>query len=175
MKKNILCLAVVLCVLPALAAGCGSAPDGGVPAESSADGESADAVDLEAMREAMLAADTTLPGMAVATGGDENAELNFGSFSDFDYSRVRDYFYAYAMDGRAEEIAVIELNDQGDAAALMATLKEHLEDRRGALLEYSPDQVSLIDHAVLKQKGSCVAMIVSQKSGLVQKAFEGAA
>lgn len=129
-------------------------------------------VDLQALQESMLAADTTLPEMKVATSEDEQAELNFSAFSDLQYDRVHSYFYAYAADGGSQEIAVVQLKDAGDAAALMNTLKDHLEDRRGALTAYAPDQLPLVDHAVVKQKGRCVAMIISEKSGLVQQAFE---
>lgn len=130
------------------------------------------AVDMQALREAMLAADTTLPEMKVATGDDEQAQLNFTAFSDFAYERVQNYFYAYAADGGSQEIAVVQLKDVADAAALMNSMQAHLEDRRGALAAYAPDQITLVDHAVIKQKGSLVAMIISEKSGLVQKAFE---
>ena len=143
--------------------GCG----GGKLAESEAA-----QVDLTAMREHMLAADTTLPEMKIVTGSDEQAELNFTAFSDFAYDRVQDYFYAYAADGGSQEIAVVALKDAGDAAALMRTMQSHLEDRRGALTAYAPDQLPLVDHAVIKQKGHLVAMIISEKSGLVQQAFE---
>ena len=129
-------------------------------------------VDLSALQEKMLAADTTLPDMTVVTGDDEQAELNFGAFSDFSYDRVQSYFYAYAADGGSQEIAVVELKDAGDAAALMSTMKDHLEDRKGTLSTYAPDQLPMVDHAVIKQKGNCVAMIISEKSGLVQQAFE---
>ena len=158
-------LTVLVCVLLLTAgmAGCGSEetkqPDGA-------------AIDMQALRESMLAADTTLPKMKVATSDDEQAELNFSAFSDFAYDRVQSYFYAYAADGGSQEIAVVQLKDAGDAAALMNTMKDHLEDRRGALVAYAPDQLPLVDHAVIKQKGHCVAMIISEKSGLVQQAFE---
>lgn len=129
-------------------------------------------VDLTAMREHMLAADTTLPEMKIVTGSDEQAALNFTAFSDFSYDRVQDYFYAYAADGGSQEVAVVELRDAGDAAALMRTMQSHLEDRRGALTAYAPDQLPLVDHAVIKQKGRLVTMIIAEKSGLIQKVFE---
>ena len=156
---------VLVCVLLLTAgiAGCGS--------EETMQ-ENGAAVDMQALRESMLAADTTLPKMKVATSDDEQAELNFSAFSDFAYDRVQSYFYAYAADGGSQEIAVVELKDAGDAAVLMNTMKDHLEDRRGALVAYAPDQLPLVDHAVIKQKGHCVAMIISEKSGLVQQAFE---
>lgn len=130
------------------------------------------AVDMQALRETMLAADTTLPEMKVATSDDEQAELNFTAFSDFPYERVQSYFYAYAADGGSQEIAVVQLKDVADAATLMNTMRAHLEDRRGTLTTYAPDQITLVDHAVIKQKGNLVAMIISEKSGLIQQAFE---
>lgn len=130
------------------------------------------AIDMQALQESMLAADTTLPEMKVATSDDEQAELNFTAFSDFSYERVQSYFYAYAADGGTQEIAVVQLKDVADAAALMNSMQAHLEDRRGALTAYAPDQITLVDHAVIKQKGNLVAMIISEKSGLVQQVFE---
>ena len=154
---------VCVLLLTACMAGCG--------AQTTAQ-EAGAAVDMQALQESMLAADTTLPEMKVVTGDDEQAELNFTAFSDLDYDRVKDYFYAYAADGDSQEIAVVQLKDAGDAAALMNSMKDHLEDRRGALTAYAPDQLPLVDHAVVKQKGNLVAMIISEKSGLVQQAFE---
>lgn len=165
MKQIYRKLTVLVCVLLLAAgiAGCGG--------EETMQ-ENGAAVDMQALQESMLAADTTLPKMKVVTSDDEQAELNFSAFSDFAYDRVQSYFYAYAADGGSQEIAVVQLRDAGDAAALMNTMKDHLEDRRGALVAYAPDQLPLVDHAVLKQKGDCVAMIISEKSGLVQQAFE---
>lgn len=145
----------------------------GCGGKQAADGSDTQAaIDMDALSKSMLEADTTLPEMVTVTDKDDQAELNFGSFSDFAYDRVASYFYAYAKEGGSEEIAVIELKDAQDAAALMNTLQKHLEDRRGALESYAPDQLTLIDHAVIKQKGRYVAMIISPKSGLVQQAFD---
>lgn len=162
-QKLILFLCVWMLVVGAI--GCGSAKE---PSNDS--GETA--IDMNALQTAMLEADTTLPEMKVATSGDEQGELNFTAFTDFAYERVQSYFYAYAADGGSQEIAVVELKDAGDAAALMNTLKEHLKLRSGALGEYAPDQLSMIEHAVIKQRGRYVAMIICEKSGLVQQAFE---
>ena len=157
--------AVFCCILLLAAAICGCGAKETVQ-------EKGVAVDMQALQKSMLAADTTLPEMKIATGSDAQAALNFTAFSDFAYDRVQDYFYAYAADGGSQEIAVVALKDAGDAAALMRTMQSHLEDRRGALTAYAPDQLPLVDHAVIKQKGHLVAMIISEKSGLVQQAFE---
>ena len=149
----------------AVTSGCGSEknpdrPEGHEPSDEAA-------VDMNQLREAMLAADTTLPEMKLASSEDEKGELNFTVFSDFDYSRVQAYFYAYAAEGGPQEIAVVELKE----AALMNTLKDHIELRKGALGAYAPDQLAIAEHAVLKQYGKYVALIISEKSGLVQQAL----
>ncbi len=163
--KKMVCRMLLCCGILAgmlLQAGCGSQTDT-APAEES--------LDLTALSESMIAADTTLPEMTVVTDADEQAELNFGAFSDFDYARVQSYFYAYATDGSTQEIAVVELSDTADAAALMNSMQKHLEDRRGTLSTYAPDQLSMVEHAVIKQDGRYIAMIICEKSGLVQQAF----
>jgi hypothetical protein len=157
--------ALALLVAAMLFSGCGS---------DSRDAAESEPVDCEALLLDLMEADTTLPEMTVVTDGDEKGELNFSAFSDFDYERVAGYAYAYAKDGGVCELALIQLKDSSDAAALMSTLKNHLEFRRGTLSEYAPDQLTLIEHAVIKQKDSLVIMIISEKSGLVQQAFEAA-
>lgn len=165
-KENTIRRLLVVCLLLAALGliGCGVSQEQGA-----ADGEQ---IDLQALAQAMLAADTTLPQMQTVTSADEQAALNFTAFSDFDYARVAAYVYAFAKEGGTQELAVVELKDAGDAAALMNTLKKHLEDRKATLATYAPDQLSLVEHAVIKQSGRCVALIVTEKSGLVQQAFE---
>lgn len=131
-------------------------------------------VDLSALKETMLQADTTLPKMNLSTSEDKNAELNFSALTDLEYSRVDQYFYAYAKEGTAQEIAVIALKDAGDAADFMEALQKHVDNRIGTLQEYSPEQVEMAQNAVITREGSYVTLIICEKSGLVQKAFKEA-
>ena len=157
-------IVIAVVVLSVLCAGCSS--------KKEATNQEKQTVDLQALQEAMIKADTTLPEMKVAMSTDEEAEEEFSVFSDFSYDRVQSFVYAYAADGGCQEIAVVQLKEAGDAAALMNTFKEHLKERHDALAVYQPEQVPLVDHAVIKQKGSLVTMIISEKNGLIQKVFE---
>ena len=159
--------------------GCGNSSSDGASAKSdttmqsaSSDAGSALEGKLAELETDLLEADTTLGEMTILTSVDENADLNFTSLCDFDYGKVNGYFYAYSSDGTAPEISVVELKDSGDASALMKSLKEHVENRRGTMEAYSPDQVDLVEHYVLTYDGNYVTLIISEKSGLVQKAFE---
>lgn len=129
-------------------------------------------VDMQELKNELLAADTTLPEMKTVTSEDENAELNFTGLSDIDYSMVDSYFYSYAEGGDVQEIAVIALKEEGDAAEAMESLHTHVENRLGTLREYSPDKVELAEDAVITNKGRYVVFIIAEKSGLIQNAFK---
>ena len=104
MKKYIRC--VLLTAMLTMAAACGSTDAKDTPDP---------AVSITQLQETMLSADTTLPEMTKTSSEDEQAELNFTYLSDLSYDLVDSYFYAYATEGTAEEIAVIRLKDKSDA------------------------------------------------------------
>lgn len=129
-------------------------------------------VDMNELNKELLAADTTLPEMKTVTSEDENAELSFTSLSDIDYSLVDSYFYSYAEDGDVQEVAVIALKEEGDAAEAMESLHTHVENRLGTLREYAPDKVELAEDAIITNEGRYVVFVIAEKSGLIQNAFK---
>ena len=131
-------------------------------------------VDMDRLQKQLLEADTTLPEMIAVTSEEENAELNFSALCDFSYDRVENYFYLYAEDGTAPEIAVVELKDASDAAALMMDIKEHAANREGTMQSYMPDQVEIVHAYILTYDGPYVLYAVGEQNGMVQKAFEAA-
>lgn len=156
--KRIACLA--LAALLSCGCGCASQPE-----------DTGKDVDMDALREAMVAADKTLPELTTATQEGEQAAADFTYLSDMDYKLVDEYFYVCASAGTAEEIAVVKLKDAGDAAALMDSLHKHVEARQGTFREYDPAQVPLTEKAVIIREGRYVALIVCEKNGLVQNVF----
>ena len=157
--KRIACLAFAT-VLLAVAWGCASQPE-----------DNGKDVDMAALMDAMAAADPTLPKMIYVTGEGDQAEAYFTYLSDLDYKLIDDYFYVCADAGTAEEIAVIKLKDAGQAAAAMDSLHRHIEARQGTFREYDPGQIPLTENAVIIREGKYVALIVCEKSGLVQNVF----
>jgi len=160
-SKRIACLGLAALLL-ACGWGCG-------PKEQSDPGKD---VDMAALAQAMLDADPTLPKMAIASGSGDEGAADFTYLADLEkYKLVDEYYYAAADAGTAEEIAVVKLKDAGDAAALMDALHKHVEQRQGTFQEYDPSQVPLTEGAVIVREGRYVALIVCQKSGLVQNVF----
>lgn len=129
-------------------------------------------VAISDLQKNMLDADTTLPEMVIVSDTTDQAELNFNYLSDLSYDMVDSYFYAYAKDGTAEEIAAIKLKDKDDVVSMMDSLHEHIKQREGTFQEYDPEQVEMTKKAVVVRYENYVALIISKKNGLVQKAFQ---
>lgn len=131
-------------------------------------------IDLKGLQTSLPEADSTLPEMAMITSEEDNAELNFTALCDYDYSKVDSYFYTYAADGTAPEIAVVVLKKASDAADLMDSITSHAQKREGTMASYSPEQVSMVQNYVLTYHGNCVLYAVGGQNGMVQKAFQEA-
>lgn len=165
MRKKI----VLLCCMLLMLCSCGKReqtvdkPDNNVKTEGR---------DLKELEKKMLEADSTLPEMVVVHGSDKDAAQNFTGLSDIDYDRVDDYFYAYSKKGGAEEVAVIRMKSKEDISPMMDSIHAHLKDRKGTMEEYEPDKVGMIDKAVVTYEENEVAMIISDRSGLVQEQFK---
>ena len=129
-------------------------------------------VDMQKLQETLVAVDTTLPELKSMSSEDKNAELNFTALSALDYDLVDSYFYSYAQDGDVQEIAVVALKEEGDAAEMMETLEKHVETRIGTFQEYTPEKVELAENAVITNEGRYVLFVIAEKSGLIQNAFK---
>ncbi|MCR4869563.1 protein of unknown function [Lachnospiraceae bacterium C10] len=129
-------------------------------------------VDAIRVGKAMQKEATTFPELKVITSKDKDADLNFTALCNYDYDRVESYYYAYAKDGSASEIAVISLKDASDASSLMSSLKDHVKTRQGTMQEYSPEQVDMVEAYLLKHQKNAVTLVIGPQNGIVEKVFE---
>lgn len=138
------------------AAGCGAAPSKA----------------LDELKTEMLAADSSLPAMKEATSESADAQRLFSSLSDVDYSKIAGFFLAYAADGSAYEIAVIEAKSADDMGKIKDSLVRHLDSRKTLYKNYAPDQLPQAEQARILVKGSRAALIMCADVDAVKKAFE---
>ena len=135
-------------------------------------GEDTKELNMYELEKSMLAADDSLPEMKTVGSWEDNAEKSFAYLSDLDYGKVRGYFLAYAADGMAYEIAVVQLKDKADADALADSLNEHVRTRVQMYKTYEPDQVQRAENAVITTNGDCVLLIMSDAPQKSESAFK---
>ena len=135
-------------------------------------GEKTNSIDMQALENSRVSADKTLPEMKVSGSWDENAEKAFSYISDLEYNKIHGFFLAYAADGMAYEIAVVQLKDKSDASAMADSLREHVQSRVQMYKTYEPEQVQRAESAVVKTDGDCVLLIMSDAPQNAETAFK---
>lgn len=135
-------------------------------------GEKTKSIDMQALENSMVSADKTLPEMKVSGSWEENAEKAFSYISDLEYNKIHGFFLAYAADGMAYEIAVVQLKDKSDASAMADSLREHVRSRVQMYKTYEPQQVQRAESAVVKTYGDCVLLIMSDAPQNAETAFK---
>lgn len=135
-------------------------------------GEKTKSIDMQTLENSMVSADKTLPEMKVSGSWEENAEKAFSYISDLEYNKIHGFFLAYAADGMAYEIAVVQLKDKSDASAMADSLREHVRSRVQMYKTYEPQQVQRAESAVVKTDGDCVLLIMSDAPQNAETAFK---
>jgi len=135
-------------------------------------GEKTKSIDMQALENSMVSADKSLPEMKVSGSWEENSEKAFSYISDLEYNKIHGFFLAYAADGMAYEIAVVQLKDKSDASAMADSLREHVQSRVQMYKTYEPQQVQRAESAVVKTDGDCVLLIMSDAPQNAETAFK---
>lgn len=135
-------------------------------------GEKTQKIDMYELQKSMVSADKSLPEMKISGSWDENAEKAFSYISDMEYNKIHGFFLAYAADGMAYELAVVQLKDKSDAGEMEDSLNEHVQTRVRMYKTYEPEQVQRAENAVVKTVGDCVLLIMSDSPENVETAFK---
>lgn len=135
-------------------------------------GEKTQKIDMYELQRSMVSADKSLPEMKISGSWDENAEKAFSYISDMEYNKIHGFFLAYASDGMAYELAVVQLKDKSDAGEMEDSLNEHVQTRVRMYKTYEPEQVQRAENAVVKTVGDCVLLIMSDSPENAETAFK---
>lgn len=135
-------------------------------------GEKTQIIDMYELQKSMVSADKSLPEMKISGSWDENAEKAFSYISDMEYNKIHGFFLAYAADGMAYELAVVQLKDKSDAGEMEDSLNEHVQTRVRMYKTYEPEQVQRAENAVVKTVGDCVLLIMSDSPENAETAFK---
>ena len=159
-------IGLTLCLALSVAlTGCGGGDD-------SADTEKT--IDMAAVVDQMKAVDSDIPEMTVVTSDTDGADATFSILSDMDYGKIDGFVYASSVTGSPEEIAIVKVKEKANVGDMMNSLKAHLESRKATFTQYSPEQVSMIDGAIVTYEGNYIVMAVADKSGAMQDVFKKA-
>lgn len=173
--KNILLMLLILCLCLTMLAGCGKeekSKEKDSEKKNEEESKEPELPDMKKLCEDMLAADDSLPEMSFVYGSDENGSDLFQYLADFDVEKVQDFFFAYATEGTAEEIAVVYLKDEDDTEDLEEAIEDHVEGRIIQFRTYDPSQVERCEDAVIEAKDNYVILIIADEAQAVKEVFD---
>lgn len=117
-----------------------------------------------------------LPEVVEFTETTENADKILGYLTDTDMDKIKSFAYIYSEEGKAEEIAIIELKKNKDVNEVMNDLKERIETRKNCFITYDEEEVKKFDAATVVVKDNYVMMIIGNQANNgkyeFNKAFE---
>ncbi|MBQ4095769.1 MAG: DUF4358 domain-containing protein [Oscillospiraceae bacterium] len=171
--KRILCVMLAGATACTMLASCSDDKSSSDKPESSSVAQTK-TVEMSQLKDAMLKADDTVPTMLTASSEDENGEQLFAYLADYDYANVDEYFFCYAAEGTADEIAVIKLKDSASSNDCLKAVKEHVATRSKQYETYDPDQVPRCSKAIVFSNDVYVVLVISDKNDLVKDAFYNA-
>ena len=129
-------------------------------------------VSMDALKDSMLGAAQGLPEMWEVTDKSENAEQLFTYLSDMDYSKVAEFFFEYSNSGSPEELAVIRVKNAADVQVAANSLKSHAQGRAALYKQYSPEDATLPENAIIFTKNDAAVMIICKNGLVVRDAAE---
>ena len=117
--------------------------------------------DMFELSQKMLKADDTLPIMMTVSNDEDKDGQKFRQHCDFDFSKVKSYFWSYEETGKPYEIAAVELKDSSATEALKASLDKHLTS-------IGADK----NNSEIVSKGNYTALIACNQKDKVKETFE---
>lgn len=121
-------------------------------------------IDLNALKEEMMAADSTMPHMENVDSDSENAEKLFTNISSIEYVKVDKYFYMYSSTGSAHELACIKLKSEGDVKDAVKTIEEYVAKRVSIFKTYAPAETETAQNTMILTYDTFVVMIMSPEA-----------
>ncbi len=134
-------------------------------------GEAAPTADMDALQQALLAADASLPEMLSVTSNVDDAKRLFTYLSDFDYDKVDSYLLSYSSTGTADEIAVIAVKDAGDVTEAKNSLEKHRQDRLKLFQTYGPEQAARVEKGVVTTHDRYAILLICDNTDDALAAF----
>lgn len=123
--------------------------------------------------ETMINAAEGLPDMTIVSSESKNAAEGFQLLSEMDYSKVDEFYYAYATGGTAEELAVIRLKNAKDMDQAKSSLVCHRENKIYLFQNSDPSQVPLLEDSEIQYLDNVLVMAVCQNPEEVIQALLG--
>lgn len=168
-RKKTACMLVTMAVL---LGGCGGAEAGGEAPAAEEQNETAEVQETENAK----------PVREIYEEIQENTELYspvemtdsfISNYYGINPEKLEEYIFVMSEEATsAETIVIMKVKDEGDVEKISAALQVVVDEKRGEMKDYLPEQFEIVDKSSVKTKGNYVYLVISESADVITEIIE---
>lgn len=87
--------------------------------------------------------------------------------------KLEEYVFVMSEEATsAETVAIMKVKEEGDVESIKAALQVLVDEKRGEMEDYLPEQFEIVDKSSVKTKGNYVYLVISGQADAITKIIE---
>lgn len=105
----------------------------------------------------------------------EMADSFISNYYGIDPKKLEEYVFVMSEEATsAETIVIMKVKDEGDVEKISGALQVVVDEKRGEMENYLPEQFEIVDKSSVKTKGNYVYLVISEsQDAIIQMIEEG--
>lgn len=101
------------------------------------------------------------------------ADSFISNYYGIDPEKLEEYVFAMSEEATsAETVVIMKVKDEADVEKISSALQVVVEEKRGEMENYLPEQFEIVDKSSVKSKGCYVYLVISQSQEAITKIIE---
>ncbi len=164
MKEKV--LGVCLAALAVFAGGCGQGEEAAQAAVVEEKDEAAEAKPVKEIYEEIKQSVELVSPV-------EMTDSFISNYYGINPDKLEEYIFVMSEEATsAETVAIMKVKDEGDAGKIHAALQVVVDEKRGEMEDYLPEQFEIVDKSSVKTKGSYVYLVISESADVITGIIE---
>lgn len=103
----------------------------------------------------------------------EMADSFISNYYGIDPEKLEEYIFVMSEEATsAETIVIMKVKEEGDVEKISGALQVVVDEKRGEMENYLPDQFEIVDKSSVKSKGNYVYLVISESQDAIIQMIE---
>lgn len=101
------------------------------------------------------------------------ADSFISNYYGIDPEKLEEYVFVMSEEATsAETIVIMKVKDEGDIEKISSALQVVVDEKKGEMEDYLPEQFEIVDKSSVKSKGNYVYLVISESKDAIEKIIE---
>lgn len=103
----------------------------------------------------------------------EMTDSFISNYYGIDPEKLEEYIFVMSEEATsAETIVIMKVKEEGDVEKITAALQVVVDEKRGEMENYLPEQFEIVDKSSVKSKGNYVYLVISESQDTIVRMIE---